>query len=128
MSPAAPIGPANPGSSGANERDRHYRNVNIERDASVKAYADLRIIQEGDPSPDGKGTIRFAEGIEVGQVFKLGTRYSEAMNATYLGINLNVAGSCRQLIRLKFLRIDRLFPEASLRQHPPKSALTFRWR
>lgn len=73
--------------SGANEKDRHYRNVNIERDASVKAYADLRIIQEGDPSPDGKGTIRFAEGIEVGQVFKLGTRYSEAMNATYLDEN-----------------------------------------
>lgn len=72
---------------GANEKDRHYRNVNIERDASVKAYADLRIIQEGDPSPDGKGTIRFAEGIEVGQVFKLGTRYSEAMNATYLDEN-----------------------------------------
>ncbi|MCY8934778.1 proline--tRNA ligase [Bacillus atrophaeus] len=70
--------------AGANEQDYHYKNVNVDRDAAIKEYADLRFIQEGDPSPDGKGTIRFAEGIEVGQVFKLGTRYSEAMNATYL--------------------------------------------
>ncbi|MCY9159451.1 proline--tRNA ligase [Bacillus atrophaeus] len=73
--------------SGANEQDYHYKNVNVGRDAAIKEYADLRFIQEGDPSPDGKGTIRFAEGIEVGQVFKLGTRYSEAMNATYLDEN-----------------------------------------
>ncbi|WNV81419.1 proline--tRNA ligase [Bacillus atrophaeus] len=73
--------------AGANEQDYHYNNVNVGRDAAIKEYADLRFIQEGDPSPDGKGTIRFAEGIEVGQVFKLGTRYSEAMNATYLDEN-----------------------------------------
>ncbi|PRR89606.1 proline--tRNA ligase [Bacillus atrophaeus] len=73
--------------TGANEQDYHYKNVNVGRDAAIKEYADLRFIQEGDPSPDGKGTIRFAEGIEVGQVFKLGTRYSEAMNATYLDEN-----------------------------------------
>ncbi|MCG8395202.1 proline--tRNA ligase [Bacillus atrophaeus] len=73
--------------TGANEQDYHYKNVNVGRDAAIKKYADLRFIQEGDPSPDGKGTIRFAEGIEVGQVFKLGTRYSEAMNATYLDEN-----------------------------------------
>ncbi|MCY8498706.1 proline--tRNA ligase [Bacillus atrophaeus] len=73
--------------AGANEQNYHYKNVNVDRDAAIKEYADLRFIQEGDPSPDGKGTIRFAEGIEVGQVFKLGTRYSEAMNATYLDEN-----------------------------------------
>ncbi|ASS71130.1 proline--tRNA ligase [Bacillus atrophaeus] len=73
--------------AGANEQDYHYKNVNVGRDAAINEYADLRFIQEGDPSPDGKGTIRFAEGIEVGQVFKLGTRYSEAMNATYLDEN-----------------------------------------
>ncbi|MCY8917258.1 proline--tRNA ligase [Bacillus atrophaeus] len=73
--------------AGANEQNYHYKNVNVGRDAAIKEYADLRFIQEGDPSPDGKGTIRFAEGIEVGQVFKLGTRYSEAMNATYLDEN-----------------------------------------
>ncbi len=72
------------GICGANEKDYHYVNVNIERDFTVQQYADLRFIQEGDPSPDGNGTIRFARGIEVGHVFKLGTKYSEALGATFL--------------------------------------------
>jgi prolyl-tRNA synthetase len=72
------------GVCGANEEDYHFINVNPERDFSVSRYEDLRFIQEGDPSPDGQGKILFAEGIEVGHVFKLGTRYSEAMNALYL--------------------------------------------
>ncbi|MGX1901688.1 proline--tRNA ligase [Thermolongibacillus altinsuensis] len=75
------------GVCGANEEHYHYTGVNADRDFSVQQYADLRFIQEGDPSPDGKGTIRFARGIEVGHVFKLGTRYSETMNATYLDEN-----------------------------------------
>ena len=45
----------------------------------VDTYADLRFIQEGDPSPDGKGKVKFAKGIEVGHVFKLGTKYSECI-------------------------------------------------
>ncbi|MCI4170950.1 proline--tRNA ligase, partial [Bacillus spizizenii] len=73
--------------AGANEEDHHYNNFNVNRDAQIKEFADLLFIKEGDPSPDGKGTIRFEEGIEVGQVFKLGTRYTEAMNATYLDEN-----------------------------------------
>ncbi|MGE6631435.1 proline--tRNA ligase [Bacillus sp. NPDC077027] len=73
--------------AGANEADHHFKNVNLSRDADVKEFADLRFIQEGDVSPDGEGTIQFAKGIEVGQVFKLGTRYSEAMEATYLDEN-----------------------------------------
>lgn len=72
---------------GANDEGFHYINVNAERDFTVDQYADLRFIQEGDASPDGQGTIKFAKGIEVGHVFKLGTRYSEAMNATYLDEN-----------------------------------------
>lgn len=72
---------------GANEEDVHYINVNPERDFKVTKYADLRFIQEGDLSPDGEGTILFAKGIEVGHIFKLGTRYSEAMGATYLDEN-----------------------------------------
>lgn len=72
---------------GANEEDFHYVNVNPERDFKVDKYADLRFIQEGDISPDGNGFIRFAKGIEVGHVFKLGTRYSEAMEATFLDEN-----------------------------------------
>jgi prolyl-tRNA synthetase len=75
------------GVAGANETGYHFRNVNPERDFQVSQYGDLRFIQEGDPSPDGKGSIVFAKGIEVGHVFKLGTRYSEAMNSTYLDEN-----------------------------------------
>ncbi|MGE7601757.1 proline--tRNA ligase [Peribacillus sp. NPDC097675] len=75
------------GISGANEEDYHYVNVNPDRDFNVANYIDLRFIQEGDPSPDGNGHIKFAKGIEVGHVFKLGTKYSEAMNATFLDEN-----------------------------------------
>ncbi|WP_428908629.1 proline--tRNA ligase [Niallia sp. Krafla_26] len=72
------------GVCGANEEDYHYVHVNPERDFQVSRYEDLRFIQEGDPSPDGQGRILFAKGIEVGHIFKLGTRYSEAMNAVFL--------------------------------------------
>lgn len=75
------------GVCGANEEHFHFINVNADRDFEVNQYADLRFIKEGDPSPDGQGTIVFAKGIEVGHVFKLGTRYSEAMNASYLDEN-----------------------------------------
>lgn len=75
------------GVCGANETDYHYTGVNLGRDFSASQIADLRFIQQGDPSPDGKGTIQFAEGIEVGHVFKLGTVYSESMKATYLDEN-----------------------------------------
>ncbi|WP_209122352.1 proline--tRNA ligase [Alkalihalobacillus sp. BA299] len=72
------------GICGANEPGFHYQNVNAERDFTVMTYTDLRLIQEGDPSPDGKGTIQFAKGIEVGHVFKLGTKYSKALGANFL--------------------------------------------
>jgi len=75
------------GVCGANEENYHFVNVNPSRDFKVNKFADLRFIQEGDPSPDGEGTIVFAKGIEVGHIFKLGTRYSEAMNAVYLDEN-----------------------------------------
>lgn len=75
------------GVCGANEASVHLTNVNPERDFAVDLYEDLRFIMEGDPSPDGKGTIVFAKGIEVGHVFKLGTTYSEPMNGTFLDDN-----------------------------------------
>jgi len=75
------------GVCGANEEDYHFMNVNPDRDFRVDRYEDLRFIKEGDPSPDGQGSILFTKGIEVGHVFKLGTRYSEAMNAVYLDEN-----------------------------------------
>ncbi|WEA40313.1 proline--tRNA ligase [Lysinibacillus fusiformis] len=72
------------GIAGANEDRFHLVNVNPERDFAVNDYLDIRFIQEGDPSPDGQGTIKFAEGIEVGHIFKLGTTYSAKMNGTFL--------------------------------------------
>lgn len=72
---------------GANEDGFHYVNVNPDRDFPSVQYEDLRFIQEGDPSPDGQGTIQFAKGIEVGHVFKLGTRYSESMSGMILDEN-----------------------------------------
>jgi prolyl-tRNA synthetase len=72
---------------GANEEGYHYLNVNAERDFSITQTADLRFVVEGDLSPDGKGTIVFAKGIEVGHVFKLGKVYSEPMKASYLDEN-----------------------------------------
>jgi len=69
---------------GANETDYHYINANLGRDFNVKAFDDFRFILEGEMAADGSGPIKFAEGIEVGQVFKLGTKYSESMNATFL--------------------------------------------
>lgn len=75
------------GVCGANVAGYHLTNVNPERDFAVDQYEDLRFIMEGDPSPDGNGTIVFAKGIEVGHVFKLGTTYSEPMNGTFLDDN-----------------------------------------
>lgn len=72
---------------GANETGYHYKNANLDRDFTVSNFLDLRMIQEGDLSPDGEGVIKFAEGIEVGHIFKLGTKYSEAMKANFLDEN-----------------------------------------
>ncbi|TDM11886.1 proline--tRNA ligase [Macrococcus lamae] len=69
---------------GANETEYHYINANIGRDFNVKEFDDFRFILEGEQSADGSGPVKFAEGIEVGQVFKLGTKYSESMKATFL--------------------------------------------
>ncbi|MHB7914943.1 proline--tRNA ligase [Staphylococcus haemolyticus] len=69
---------------GANEDGFHYINANLDRDYKVDGFGDFRFILEGEPLSDGSGEAKFAEGIEVGQVFKLGTKYSEAMNATFL--------------------------------------------
>lgn len=69
---------------GANEDGFHYINANLDRDFKVDGFGDFRFILEGEPLSDGSGEAKFAEGIEVGQVFKLGTKYSEAMNATFL--------------------------------------------
>ncbi len=70
--------------SGANEKDMHFTGVNWERDAPGAMAADLRNVVDGDPSPTGKGHLKIVRGIEVGHIFQLGKKYSEAMNATVL--------------------------------------------
>ena len=70
--------------AGANKDDLHTGNLNWARDAMATAIEDIRDVVEGDPSPDGKGEIRFKRGIEVGHIFQLGDKYSKSMNATVL--------------------------------------------
>ncbi len=69
---------------GANEEGFHLAGVNFARDLPEPRLADLRNVVEGDPSPDGKGKLRIQRGIEVGHIFQLRTKYSEAMKAVYL--------------------------------------------
>ncbi len=70
---------------GANEEGYHLAGVNFGRDLPEPAVHDLRNVVAGDPSPDGKGTLEIARGIEVGHIFQLRTKYSEAMKASFLG-------------------------------------------
>ena len=73
---------------GANEADAHITGVNWGRDLpEPELIADLRNVVEGDPSPDGQGTLAIERGIEIGHIFYLGTKYSAAMNATFLDEN-----------------------------------------
>ncbi|MEY3540360.1 MAG: hypothetical protein RL184_431 [Pseudomonadota bacterium] len=72
---------------GANEAGYHLTGVNWGRDLPEPIIADIRNAVAGDPSPDGKGVVDICRGIEVGHVFQLGTRYSEAMKCTYLDEN-----------------------------------------
>ncbi len=82
---------------GANERDLHFTGANWSRDLPEGDIVDLRNVIAGDPSPTGKGTLGIARGIEVGHIFQLGRKYSEAMNATVLdeqGKSVTMAMGC----------------------------------
>lgn len=68
---------------GANETDMHYKNVNINKDFTPETVADIRVIEEGDKCPRCGKPIKTAQGIEVGHIFKLGTKYSDALGLTY---------------------------------------------
>lgn len=72
--------------SGANKDGYHLTGVNPERDFQAE-YVDIREVKEGETSPDGQGQLKFARGIEIGHIFKLGTRYSDSMNALVLNEN-----------------------------------------
>ncbi len=67
---------------GGNEKNMHYVGVNFERDLEAPQSVDMRNVIEGDPTPGGKGSLSITRGIEVGHIFQLGTKYSEAMGAT----------------------------------------------
>jgi prolyl-tRNA synthetase len=69
---------------GANEKDMHFSGVNWGRDLPDQPSVDIRNVQEGDPSPTGRGTLKIVRGIEVGHIFQLGQLYSAAMNASVL--------------------------------------------
>lgn len=71
--------------AGANQADQHATGLNWERDAQITLVADIRNVVNGDPSPDGKGTINIKRGIEVGHIFQLGQKYSEALGCKVLG-------------------------------------------
>jgi len=69
---------------GANEKDTHFTGANWGRDAAISSIADIRNVVDGDPSPDGKGTLKIVRGVEVGHIFQLGRKYSTTMNARVL--------------------------------------------
>jgi prolyl-tRNA synthetase len=72
---------------GGNQDGTHYTGANWQRDARINRVADIRKVVDGDQSPDGKGHIRLARGIEVGHIFQLGQKYAEAMGADVLDSN-----------------------------------------
>ena len=69
---------------GGNKTDAHYVNVNLSRDFDVEEFADIRIADKGDPCPYCAGTLDVRRGMEIGHIFKLGTIYSEGMDAKFL--------------------------------------------
>lgn len=83
--------------TGGNRKDLHLRNVNIKRDFNVEIFGDLRVITPSDKCPRCMSEIRFGRGIEVGHIFKLGTKYSKAMKAIFLdeqGIEMEAVMGC----------------------------------
>ncbi|MGR3741693.1 proline--tRNA ligase [Companilactobacillus sp. DQM5] len=72
---------------GANKIDAHYENANVNRDFSVSSFSDFRIVKAGELTEDGKNKLEFTKGIEIGHIFKLGTKYSDSLNAKFLDEN-----------------------------------------
>lgn len=71
--------------AGANQTGQHVTGLNWQRDAQISQVVDIRNVVEGDPSPDGQGTLTIKRGIEVGHIFQLGQKYSEALGCKVLG-------------------------------------------
>ena len=114
---------------GANEDGYHLTGVNPGRDFEAE-YVDIREVKEGEISPDGKGVLKFARGIEIGHIFKLGTRYSESMGATILDQN---GRAVPIIIGCYGIGVSRIL-SAVIEQHArlfvsktPKGAYRFAW-
>jgi prolyl-tRNA synthetase len=73
--------------SGANKNDFHLMHIDLLRDCAIERYVDLRTIQPGEQSPQGTGVLKIVNGVELGHIFKLGTKYSESLNAKFLDEN-----------------------------------------
>jgi prolyl-tRNA synthetase len=73
--------------SGANRNDYHLLHIDLARDCTIDGYHDLRTIQAGETSPNGKSKLKVVKGVELGHIFKLGTKYSDALNAKFLDEN-----------------------------------------
>ncbi|OQX47042.1 MAG: proline--tRNA ligase, partial [Candidatus Sedimenticola endophacoides] len=104
-------------SAGANIDGKHYFGLNWVRDLPLPEVADLRSVREGDPSPDGNGTLTIARGIEVGHIFQLGRKYSEAMNAQVLdehGRTLTMTMGCYGI------GVSRVVAAAIEQHHDPR--------
>ncbi len=105
---------------GANQDGKHLTGVNWGRDLPEPLVADLREVVEGDPSPDGKGTLKITRGIEVGHIFQLGDKYSRAMQATCL----NEHGEAVTLLMGCYgIGVSRLVAAAIEQNHDPKGIL-----
>ena len=73
--------------SGANRNDYHLMHIDLRRDCTVDGYHDLRTVQAGETSTNGKSRLKIVHGIELGHIFKLGTKYSDALNVKFLDVN-----------------------------------------
>lgn len=104
---------------GANEDGFHYINANKDRDFRVDEFTDLRTVKEGEISPDGEGTLKFTRGIEIGHIFKLGTRYSDTLDAKVLDEN----GRQKSIIMGSYgIGVSRLL-SAIVEQHSDENGL-----
>lgn len=102
---------------GANQIDHHYQHAVWQRDAKCDDIADLRMVKEGDLSPDGQGTLRACRGIEVGHIFQLGDKYAKAMHADVL----NESGQLQTMLMGCYgLGISRIVAAAIEQHHDEK--------
>ena len=106
--------------AGANEDDYHYFNINWERDVPLGKVADLRNIVEGDLAPDGSGSLSIRRGIEVGHIFQLGKKYSEAMG---LKVQLEDGGSAIPLMGCYGIGVTRVVAAAIEQNHDERGII-----